>query len=59
MEDEFLTVLEASRKAGVHTVSVYRWLANGTLTKYRVGKRGVRVSARELDRLMQPTAAVS
>jgi excisionase family DNA binding protein len=54
MEDEFLTVPEASDRSGYTRKTIYRWLDAGLLTRYTVGARGVRVSARELEKRYRP-----
>lgn len=54
MEDEFLTVTEAGLRSGYTKKTIYRWLDAGLLTRYTVGARGVRVSARELDKRSRP-----
>lgn len=60
MEPKFITVQEASDRAQVDPQTIYRWLRNGMLTRYKIGVgRGyTRVNAEELETLLTPTPAV-
>ncbi len=54
MEDTYITVPEASERSGYTKKTIYRWLADGHLTRHLVGARSLRVSVRELDARTQP-----
>lgn len=60
MED-FLTVPKAAARARVANGTVYRWLAEGKLTKYKDGTGRVWVDPAELDELtrIRPATEVS
>jgi excisionase family DNA binding protein len=47
--DGYLTVNEAAKKARVTPKTVYRWLDDGKLVKYRDGLDRVMVNEAELD----------
>ena len=49
-----LTRNEAAEHAGVHRNTISRWIADGSLTKYTVRGRFVRVDVSELDTLIKP-----
>jgi len=51
----WLTRQEAAGRAGVDIRTVDAWLADGTLTRYRVGRRAVRIDQEQLDALRTPT----
>lgn len=59
MQDEYITVPEASRRSGYTKKTIYRWLDAGLLTRYRVGARSVRVSAAEVEKRSRPQLAES
>lgn len=48
---EFLTVVEVAKYLGMHKLSVYRAIKNGTIPYKRIGKN-IRVSKAELDEAM-------
>lgn len=47
-------IQEAADRLGVSYRTVRRWIATGRLTAVRVGPRLLKVSAADLDALMQP-----
>lgn len=49
---------EAAEYAGVHHLTIRRWIAKGVLTGYRVGPRLIRVDLDELDAIIQPVESV-
>lgn len=51
--DDFLTVPQAAQRGRVVPGTVYRWLAEGRLTKYKNGAGRVFVDPAELDRLTE------
>lgn len=53
----YLSVAKAAAYCDVTTRTIYRWIADGHLTAYRVGPVLLRVDLSDLDRLMQPVAA--
>lgn len=55
----WLTRQEAADRAGVDIRTVDAWLADGTLTRYRVGRRAVRIDAGQLDAVRTPTPDAS
>jgi excisionase family DNA binding protein len=57
VEPEFITISEAVRRANRNQQTIYRWLRDGNLTRYKVGPgRGyTRINAEELDALLTPT----
>jgi len=54
MSTEYVTVAEAADIAGRGIPTVYRWLRNGTLTRYRIGVGATVISRSELDALLTP-----
>lgn len=56
--EALLTISDAAQRLHVSTKSVRRWIADGDLTAYRIGKSLIRVNATELDALLRriPTA---
>jgi excisionase family DNA binding protein len=51
-------VHEAAKLLGVHEITVYRWLREGTLKGIRLGPKLWRIPAAELQRLRTPTQEV-
>lgn len=51
--DDFLTVPQAAQRGRVANGTVYRWLAEGRLTKYKNGAGRVFVDPKELDELTE------
>lgn len=45
---------EAAEVAGVHRLTLRRWIAEGRLTAVRVGPRLIKVDIAELESLLQP-----
>jgi excisionase family DNA binding protein len=60
MEDGYITIKEACERAHRNQQTIYRWLREGDLTRYKVGPgRGfTRISVKELDGLLTPVVAV-
>ncbi len=54
MDDTWLTVPEAARTAGRSTMSVYRWMRKGRLTRYKTGTGATVISRSELAALLTP-----
>lgn len=47
----------AADYAGVHTDTIRRYIAQGRLTGYRMGKRLIRLDLNELDAILRPIPA--
>jgi excisionase family DNA binding protein len=58
-ERHLLTVDDVAELLGVSRRTVYRWLADGVLRAYQLGKRGapVRIDAAELQRWLEDEGA--
>lgn len=54
MSDQLLTVKEIVTKTGYTERTLRRWIADGTLQAYRVGPRGIRIKAADLDNFLRP-----
>jgi excisionase family DNA binding protein len=56
MDSEFITITQAAERADRQEQTIYRWLREGDLTRYKVGPgRGfTRISVQELDNLLTP-----
>lgn len=52
--EEYLTVAEAATLFKVSQSSVWRWINQGIITAYRIGRRGIRLKRAELTRLITP-----
>jgi excisionase family DNA binding protein len=48
-----VSMAEAAEIAGVHHLTIRRWIAKGVLTGYRVGPRLIRVDLDELESIIQ------
>jgi len=57
--DAMLTVAEAADRLHVHSRTIRRRIADGTLSAYRVGPHLIRLDPAELDDLLRPIPAVS
>lgn len=53
-----ISVQEAAHRTGVHVDTIRRYISQGRLTGYRLGKRLIRVDQAELDALMTPIPTV-
>lgn len=51
---QFCTVSEAAELLDVSPVTVWRWIAAGKLTAYRVGPRNIRLRKEDLDTMITP-----
>ena len=51
---EWLTVAEACRYLRVTRATIYRWARQGKLRLYRLGARGTRLRAVEVEHLISP-----
>lgn len=51
---QWLTREQAANRAKVDKRTIDRWLSMSLLTRYRIGKRGVRIRREELDRVLEP-----
>lgn len=49
---------EAARYAGVHTDTIRRYISQGRLTGYRMGKRLIRVDLDQVDAMLTPIPTV-
>jgi excisionase family DNA binding protein len=54
-----VSLTEAGAYAGVHRMTIYRWIQAGRITGYRVGPRILKVDLDEIDANITPVAAVS
>jgi len=48
------SIPQAFERAGVTTRTIRRWIAQGELTGFRMGKRMIRLDADELDNRLRP-----
>ncbi len=48
------SIPQAAERAGVTTRTIRRWIAQGELNGYRMGKRMIRLDADELDNRLTP-----
>ena len=44
-----LTVTQVAQKLNVSKMSIYRWIKNGKLAAYKLGKQAIRISEKDLD----------
>lgn len=52
---DLITVKEAIREYGVSRTSIFRWLADGSLTRYRrKGQKAIMIDRRQLKRILSP-----
>ena len=51
---DLIAIPEGARRCSVTTGTLRRWIDRGYIPAYRVGARGVRVSAADLNRLVRP-----
>jgi len=51
------SIPQAAERAGVTTRTIRRWIAQGELTGFRMGKRMIRLDADELDKRLRPIPA--
>jgi excisionase family DNA binding protein len=56
-DSEYVTVREASAISGRTVPSIYRWLKNGKLTRYRTGAGQTLIKREELNALLAPHPA--
>ncbi len=54
LDEEFVTIAEAARVLRVSPSTIRRWIGEGDLPAYRVGRRRVRVRKPDLARLIAP-----
>jgi excisionase family DNA binding protein len=54
MSRELVSTLVASKHLGVSEKTVRRYISQGRLTGYRVGRRLIRIDLAELDALLKP-----
>jgi excisionase family DNA binding protein len=54
--DECLTIAEAAALLKVHRSTIRRWIVQGELPAYRVGRRRLALRRADLDRLVRPAA---
>ena len=54
--EQTVSTAEVAHRTGVHPRTVRRWIAEGTITGYRIGPRLLRVSAAEVDDLLTTVA---
>ena len=52
---EILTPKEAADKLKVHLMTVYRWVASGRIKVSRLPGGGLRIDAKELEKLLDRT----
>ena len=48
------SINQAADKAGVHPMTIRRWIADGRLKATRVGPRLIRISAEDLEKVFTP-----
>lgn len=53
-KEEYLTITEAAGLFKVSQSTVWRWVNQGTITAYRIGRRGIRLKRAELMRFITP-----
>lgn len=54
LDGEYLTVPEAARVLQVSASTVWRWIASGKLSAYRVGPRKIRVKKEDVLAMVTP-----
>lgn len=54
IDDGFTDIRGAAAHAKCGTATIWRWFANGRLTKYRTATGRVRVKISELDEALRP-----
>ncbi|TAK27669.1 MAG: DNA-binding protein [Chloroflexota bacterium] len=54
LDDDYCTIAEAARSLRVSVSTVWRWIASGRLTAYRVGQRRIRIRKEDLASVVQP-----
>lgn len=54
---QLLTVAEAAKRAGVHPMTIRRWIATGELPAYRLGPRLLKVDPEDVDASARPVVA--
>jgi len=57
--DAMFTVAEAADRLHVHSRTIRRRIADGTLSAYRVGPHLIRLDPAEVEALLRPIPAVS
>lgn len=55
IDDEYLTVAEAATRLRVAASTMRRWIRQGDVPAYRIGKRRVALKQADLDALITPT----
>lgn len=53
-QEQFLTVAEAVEYAGVSRETIYRWLRDGWLTRYKRAANRTVIDPEELDEILRP-----
>jgi len=56
-EREFYTASEAARKLDVSRTTIWRWIANGKLSAYRIGGRTIRIRRQDVESMLRPIRA--
>lgn len=51
---QLVSIADAAQYTATSTKTIRRWLANGSLTGYRIGPRLIRVDLNELDAGLRP-----
>lgn len=57
IDEEFLSVAEAATRLRVASSTIRRWIREGDLPAYRLGRRRVGLKRGDLDRLVTPVRA--
>jgi excisionase family DNA binding protein len=54
--EEILTPNEVANRLKVHLMTVYRWISSGRLEASRLPGGGLRIDAKEIEKLLERTA---
>lgn len=54
LADEYLTIADAAATLGVHASTIRRWIADGSLPSFRVGRRRVALKRQDLEGMITP-----
>lgn len=57
MANKFLTVKQVSDRLKVHLMTIYKWISSGTLEAKRLPGGGLRIEAKELEKLLSENPA--
>lgn len=56
---DLISLAEAAERLGLSERTVRRYIADGTITAYRLGRRSVRVDPQSLDNMFHPLTVTS